>query len=63
MSGLASAAVLNIRSSRKLTISDLKNVFAGMPSNFRSCFMRNILQKGLNHPGCILYIDLAVDKN
>ena len=48
--GLASAAVLNICSSRKLTLSDLRSAFSGMPSNFRTSFTRANLIKGYNLP-------------
>eukprot|EP00825_Cyclidium_porcatum_P006045 TRINITY_DN12970_c0_g1_i5.p1 TRINITY_DN12970_c0_g1~~TRINITY_DN12970_c0_g1_i5.p1 ORF type:complete len:531 (-),score=93.89 TRINITY_DN12970_c0_g1_i5:23-1615(-) len=53
-SALAASAVLNIRSTRKLSIADLKSTFQNMPSNFRTSFTRALHKKGLCRPSSAL---------
>lgn len=54
LSTIAQASILNIKSSRKLTLTDLRSAFRNMPINFKTSFLRKRMKKGLNLPSSTL---------
>lgn len=50
MSAKASAAVMNIKGARRISLHDLKDIFGQMPMNFIISFIRNQNKKLMNLP-------------
>lgn len=54
MSAKASAAIMNIKGTRRISLHDLKQIFLSLPNNFIMSFIRNQNKKLLNLPSSVL---------
>jgi Ca2+-binding EF-hand superfamily protein len=54
LSAKATAAVLNIKGARRISLHDLRDIFTAMPSNFVLSFIAHQNKQGLNLPSSAL---------